>query len=279
MKQTRKTTALAGLGISALVIGATVPLAGWATAAGTDTTIKACADNRDGALRLVSGSSACSNREHYVTWNATGPAGPIGATGATGATGAAGATGAKGADGTPGAKGDKGDQGDKGDKGDKGDAGAAGSGGGSAPSAPVGFLKLDGAPGGSTVVGHEGEIELFGFGVGGTQTGSFSSGGGGGAGKVALHDISLVKTIDDASLPIFHDLTTGEHLKSAAIVLCDPTDCAGTTTASYLLTDVLVTSQNQDGSGQEQVALAYAKIVMQRGGSQVGWDVTKNEKI
>jgi hypothetical protein len=75
--------------------------AGWAIAASTTSTatIRACASNSTGALRLA---ASCRRSEHRVSWNTVGPRGPRGAQGVTGAQGAQGAQGIQGAQGVPG---------------------------------------------------------------------------------------------------------------------------------------------------------------------------------
>jgi hypothetical protein len=80
---------------------------GWAIAASTTSsaTIRACANNSTGALRLA---ASCKRSERRVSWNTVGPRGRRGLQGIQGAkgdTGATGAAGAAGAAGTPGAQG------------------------------------------------------------------------------------------------------------------------------------------------------------------------------
>ena len=56
-------------------------------------TINACYSDRNGALRIVVDSSACSKSETYISWNQAGPSGPQGPAGPTGPTGATGPAG------------------------------------------------------------------------------------------------------------------------------------------------------------------------------------------
>ena len=50
--------------------------------------IHACADNKSGALRIVTDGSLCdSKKETAHAWSITGPQGPTGGDGATGPTG------------------------------------------------------------------------------------------------------------------------------------------------------------------------------------------------
>jgi hypothetical protein len=75
--------------------------AAWA-AAGTSSTIHACAKKHGGALRLA---THCRRSESAVSWSKVGPAGRRGPAGPAGKTGAAGALGTSGARGATGATG------------------------------------------------------------------------------------------------------------------------------------------------------------------------------
>jgi hypothetical protein len=66
------------------------------SAAGAQT-IRACADNRTGALRLITATQTCAaGKESLVQWNVQGPQGPAGPTGPQGLTGPAGPAGPQG---------------------------------------------------------------------------------------------------------------------------------------------------------------------------------------
>jgi len=82
------------------VLGGLVMLAvsaGAAFALHDATTIHACAQNKDGLLRLVADPGVCDERrETAVEWNVEGPAGPVGPIGPMGPAGATGATGPAG---------------------------------------------------------------------------------------------------------------------------------------------------------------------------------------
>lgn len=75
---------------------------GWAFAAGSGSTLHACANKKTGALRLA---NKCKKRERVVSWNIEGPRGAAGTRGLRGATGAQGVTGAQGATGAQGSPG------------------------------------------------------------------------------------------------------------------------------------------------------------------------------
>lgn len=156
------------------------------------------------------------------------------------------------------------------------------------------FLKIDGVDGESTDDKHKKEIEIESFSFGGTNAASFASGGGGGTGKVALQDIHFVKRIDKASVKLFTAMCTGEHLKSAILIVRKQ----GKDQQEYLkitLSDCLVSSYQNGGSAgagvvpMDQLALAYSKIEYSYkeqkpdgslGGEVVGgWDLKTNKKV
>jgi Collagen triple helix repeat (20 copies) len=85
-----------------------VALAGgiaYAAVADSGGTIRACAKQENGQLRLVPSASDCLPSETAVSWNAQGPPGPQGPTGAAGPTGPQGDTGSTGATGPAGPQG------------------------------------------------------------------------------------------------------------------------------------------------------------------------------
>lgn len=65
-------------------------------------TIRACAKNQSGTLRMVDGADDCLRSETLVEWNAEGPEGPQGLQGPQGAQGPAGPEGSAGPQGPEG---------------------------------------------------------------------------------------------------------------------------------------------------------------------------------
>lgn len=107
----------------------------------TSTTINACANNLNGAMRLVLSASSCvAGLETFKQWNVTGPQGPIGPQGVQGQTGAQGVAGPKGDTGLPGVAGPKGDTGTQGPAGPQGPKGDTGSQGLTGPTGPTGTI-------------------------------------------------------------------------------------------------------------------------------------------
>lgn len=94
---------------------------------------------------------------------------------------------------------------------------------------------------------------------------SFASGAGGartGAGKAAVHDISITKTVDKASPKLFQACTSGKHFPTVKITL---RKAGGKPYLTYKLTDVLVSSYQLAKAGaspipEEHISLNFTKI-------------------
>jgi|SRR5208282_5651198 len=127
------------------------------------------------------------------------------------------------------------------------------------------FLKIKGIDGESQDSKHKGEIDLQSFSFGATQSGTMHGGGGGGAGKVSVHDLTILKFIDKASPKLFASCANGEHIGNAVLV-CRK---AGKDPMEYLtitLTDLLISDYHTSGSSKEgiipvdEVKLNFSKI-------------------
>ncbi len=119
------------------------------------------------------------------------------------------------------------------------------------------FLKLGTLKGESVVKGFEDQIQLISWSWGMTQTGSTHQGTGSGAGKVDVHDLVLTKYIDAASPTIALACCKGTHFDSA-VLTCRK---AGGTALEYVtltLTDIIITSYNVSGDGDERLKDAVA---------------------
>ena len=122
---TRTTSLAAASAMLALAVGG----GALAAASGADpasTELRACANETNGNLRLVSDESACRRRERFVMWNVTGPQGPPGPTGEPGPVGPQGPQGETGPAGPQGETGAQGEPGPAGEAGPQGPAGPAG---------------------------------------------------------------------------------------------------------------------------------------------------------
>lgn len=232
----RTKRSITGMGAAVLLAAGTGAVAWTQLASAADsTTIYACVNNSDGTLRLVTATTTCKTNEHLVTWSVTGPQGPAGPAGPQGPAGPAGT-------GTP-------------------------------PEKVVGFLKLDGVEGSSAAKGFEKQIEIYSFSFGVTQTTTVTSGGGAGSGKANVSDIHLSKHSDAASVALLKQVLNGTHIATGQLTLCDPSDCAATTTEVYALQDILVTAdQHAAPTGTEAIALTFNKLTYTAGGESVSYD-------
>jgi type VI secretion system secreted protein Hcp len=125
------------------------------------------------------------------------------------------------------------------------------------------FLKLGTLKGESVVKGFEDQMQILSWGWGMTQTGTTHAASGGGAGKVEVHDLQVVKTLDAASPNLALSCAKGTHYDTAVLTMRK----AGGTALEYVtltLTDVLVSSYSVAESGgdqlQDTVALNFGKF-------------------
>jgi len=124
------------------------------------------------------------------------------------------------------------------------------------------FLKLDGIDGESTDKLHEKwiQVESFSWGVSNHVT---TTSGGGGAGKAVPSDFSFVIPQSAASPDIFIKCVTGEHIKEGLLSCRKAGRDQSTDFLKYKLTDVLVSSYNTEGAGDqpmESISLNFVKI-------------------
>ena len=154
------------------------------------------------------------------------------------------------------------------------------------------FLKLDGIKGESKDKAHPGEIDIDSFTFGVQNGGTFAAGGGGGAGKVAFHDINIMKAADLSSPLLMEACASGKHIKQAMITV---RKAGGKQEEFYKikLSDLLVSSVTNSGANggnpQEQLALNFAKIEFDykeqsaqgtlAGNAHFGWDLKANVKV
>lgn len=112
------------------------------------------------------------------------------------------------------------------------------------------FLKLDGIDGESVDSKHKGEIEILSFSWGVSNSGAAGHGGAS-AGKVALNDFLIVKSLDKASPQLIEKICQGEHLGSGLLTLRK----AGDKPVEYLkikFSDILISGYQTGGSGQSE---------------------------
>jgi type VI secretion system secreted protein Hcp len=128
------------------------------------------------------------------------------------------------------------------------------------------FLSIPGIPGESTNKIHSGEIDIFGWSWGATNTGAVVSGGGG-AGKLVLGKLELVKKVDNAS-PLLLFATCNGKTQDTAVLTVRRAGSAPFEYLKIILSDVLVTSVQAGGSTmddqlRETITLSFAKILVE----------------
>ena len=139
------------------------------------------------------------------------------------------------------------------------------------------FLKIDGIQGESRDSKHKGEIEILSFSWGVSNSGSGQTGGGGGAGKVTVHDFSIVKQLDTTSPEFLERACRGEHIGSALLTLVKSGGGKGDQ-QEYLkikLSDILISSYQSGGSNSglpaEQVSFSFQTADVAALDASGGW--------
>ncbi len=124
------------------------------------------------------------------------------------------------------------------------------------------FLKLDAIDGESVAEGHTKEIAIMSFSWGASQTTSVAGTGGSGAGKANLADLSIMKTYDAASAPMYKSLLLGTHIKTGVLTAAK-SGAGGKAFLKISLTELFVTSIQISGSSEvpmESVSFSYNTI-------------------
>jgi type VI secretion system secreted protein Hcp len=155
---------------------------------------------------------------------------------------------------------------------------------------------------GSDVVGEAtasgiptGAFELFSFSLGAhNPTTVGTTGGGLSAGKVSVSSFNVMKKTEKSSAKLFSACCTGQHYKTAQVILRKATGTSGKqqTFVQYDFTDVMVESiqwsgsHGGDDSPTESVSFAFGKIKVtyssqdsatgaMKKASEATWDVTQ----
>jgi type VI secretion system secreted protein Hcp len=137
------------------------------------------------------------------------------------------------------------------------------------------FLEIEGIRGDSKVDRHRDDIDVVSFKIGVLNTGTFATGGGGAAGKAEFTDLTVIKFIDSASVPLCLAAAQGDHFRSATLVVRnserDPLPIL-----TIVLNDVLISSVNDsasttdpNGNLLESITLNWARIT---------WTFTKRDQ-
>ena len=156
------------------------------------------------------------------------------------------------------------------------------------------FLKIDGLSGESTDDKHKEWIEVLSFQHGMVQPSSAtaSSSGGGTTERVQMHDLSITKLTDKASVALFQACASGKHFKTVTLEV----DRAGGDKLKYMeikmeqvvISSVQVGGSHGAGEPTESVSFNFGtatwtytqqKRTDGSGGGNVtgGWDLTANK--
>ena len=154
------------------------------------------------------------------------------------------------------------------------------------------LLVLDGVEGESVDPKYRGAIEVQSFSWGASNP---STVGGGGTGKVQFQDFHFTKSLDKASPLLALRCASGEHIKSATLIV-RRTTATGEPLVYYTitLTDLLVSSVSSgSGAGSsgpaETLSLNFSKIEwsyvpvsadgLPQAPVQAGWDLATNTRL
>lgn len=153
------------------------------------------------------------------------------------------------------------------------------------------FLKLDGIQGESADDKHKNEIQILSFSWGASNVSSVAGTGGSGAGKVDLHDFSLMTNFDKATPKFFKSVCTGQHIPSGTLSAIK----AGADGKPYLKVDfkeLFVTSLQISASSEVpaiSLSFTYNEIkidysVQDEKGNlasvgPIGWNVKQNKLV
>jgi type VI secretion system secreted protein Hcp len=121
---------------------------------------------------------------------------------------------------------------------------------GSAMAAVNAYLLVDGIKGGST--SRENAIDLLSFSQGVSRIVATTAGAGAGAraGKVACSDLSIMKVVDVASVPLIQAAFTGQIIPHVTVIYDKPVGEKQQTYFTITLSNVIVTSVQQSGSNE-----------------------------
>lgn len=123
------------------------------------------------------------------------------------------------------------------------------------------FLDIAAIPGESKDPSNQGKIDVSGWSWGLSQSAAAHSSAGGGSGKATVKELTLFKSLDNASAPLMICVLNGRHLPSATLIV---TRAAGLvlriTMTDVLVTSVTTTEQGSSDQVGETVTLAFGKV-------------------
>jgi type VI secretion system secreted protein Hcp len=156
------------------------------------------------------------------------------------------------------------------------------------------FLDIPGITGEALTKGFEGKIEIHSFSLGASNPTGVSSGSGSGAGKVSFSSLSVQKTVDKATPPLFLSCCSGKHYATGKLTI---REAGGDAQVEYMVIDttqIFAESISWGGSEggdkpSESIAFSFATIKVTytpqdaTGAAMTaipaGWDAQKNAKL
>jgi type VI secretion system secreted protein Hcp len=128
------------------------------------------------------------------------------------------------------------------------------------------FLKIDGIPGDSTVLGHQDEIEVRAFSSGVENLTDNSGGGRASQTRPVFSPIFVAKNIDQTSPLLFVACATGKQLRKVTLTVAKVSSAGTVDFLKIVLSNVTITKVETSGDSgdlpalQEIVGLDYVRI-------------------
>lgn len=131
-----------------------------------------------------------------------------------------------------------------------------------AQTTPIGQVSVEGGP----------PSPIYSFSFGAENLIADAPGGGGATGRPVVHEISIGKSADALTTSLLRYVLEGRHLNGVRIDLF--ASVSNRSTATFELSDVVVTSLTTNGAAQESVTLRYGQVALTVGGSSFCWNST-----
>jgi type VI secretion system secreted protein Hcp len=133
------------------------------------------------------------------------------------------------------------------------------------------YLKIDGIEGESNAIGHAGDIDVESFKAGVQQRGITDFGGGAGAGKSVFLPIRIIKFVDAATPQLFLACATGKRIKEATLTAVRSGREDEFKFLEIKLTDVLVSSINQEPGENDGVSILLETVSLNFGKIEISY--------
>lgn len=157
------------------------------------------------------------------------------------------------------------------------------------------FLKVDGAPGTSTVADHKTWIEIESYSFGANQQSTMAHGSGGGAGRVSFQDFHFTAKAGKESPVMFGFVCSGQHIAKVELHEQKAGGAAGVNFVEITLEDCFMSGYQMSDSAHAaepsaSYTLSFSKANFKyqaqndKGGKdggpvESGWDAKANKKM